>query len=91
MPDPVYVLAGNIDRAIDDSGQSFETFMQAIILSAGVRIGIHSEHQKALEENLKRFGEAIKGVAEHRFGTSTKVKSDFDDGNWGPFAGPTGG
>jgi len=87
-PDPVEVLAGNIDKVIADSGQSFETVMQAMILSAGVRIGIHAEKKADLDRIIEKYTDALTNVAKHRFSTSTKPKSDFDDGNWGPFGSP---
>jgi hypothetical protein len=42
----------------------------------------------SLTENLKRFAETLKKVATYRFNNKTVMKSDWDDGNWGPFGGP---
>lgn len=78
---PVETLAKKIDKVCERS--DYETVMQAMILSAGVRIGIHSPHGKALSENIKRFTDAVSKVAEYRFMNSTKTPpGDFDDGNW---------
>lgn len=77
--DPVENLAHKIDRAC--SGSDYETVMQSMILSAGVRIGIHSADETALSENLKRFHDALSKVAKHRFGNSTKMKSSGDFGD----------
>lgn len=79
MSDPVEDLAHKIDKVC--SGSEYETIMQSMILSAGVRIGVHSADEKALSENLKRFSDALVKVAQYRFGNSTKMKpqGDFDD------------
>ena len=86
MPDAVEELARKIDRVA--SGADYETVMRAVILSVGVRMGIHAKDRAALTHNLKRFHAALKSIAEYRFNNKTVAKGDFDDGNWGPFRSP---
>jgi len=88
MTDKVEALVHEIDRVVTDGGHDFETIMQAMILSAGVRIGNHSEKKADLDRIIERYVDALTNVAKHRFSTSTKPKSDFDDGNWGSFGSP---
>ena len=77
--DPVETVADNIDRAIVESGASFDVVMQALVLSAGVRIGGQSKDKLELKVNLKRFVEVLRMVAKCRFNSKP---SDFDDGRW---------